>query len=171
MALTKQQKEDVISDLKEKIASQRGMIFINFSHLSTDNLSYLRREAKEKNCLLKVVKKTLFRLAFPEEEKLEPALKKGEGSLAVMFGFQDEMTPAKLVYGFTQDHPEMEIQGGWWQDKFQPAGETIALAQLPDYQTLVQQLVGVLWAPVAGFTRVLENNYKGLLSCLSQIKN
>jgi len=171
MALTRQQKEEIVSDLKEKIVSQQGMIFINFSHLSADNLSHLRQEAKKKDCLFKVVKKTLLRLAFPEEEKLEPALEKEEGSLAVMFGFQDEMTPAKLVYNFTQDHPEMEIQGGWWQSKFQPAEKTIALAQLPDYQTLVQQLVGVFQAPIASFARVLENNYKGLLSCLSQIKN
>jgi large subunit ribosomal protein L10 len=171
MALTREEKENIVSDLKEKIASQKGSVFLSFSHLSADDLSHLRQEAKAKDCLFKVVKKTLLKLAFPKETELDKILEKKEGSVALMFGFQDEISPAKLAYNFTLDHPEAEIKGGWWQGKLQPAEEALALAKVPDYQTLVQQLVGVLQAPIANFARVLENNYKGLLTCLSQIKN
>ena len=97
--------------------------------------------------------------------------KRGDGSLAMMLGFDDEITPAKLVYNFTKEYPEVSIKGGVGEKGFQTAEEVVELAELPDYQTLIRQLVGTIQAPLTNFVSVLENNYKGLLYCLSQIKN
>jgi len=171
MALTRQQKTDIISDLKEKVNSQKGTVFVNFSHISTSNLSSLREQAREENCLFKVIKKTLFKLGCQDQEWWNEDLEKGEGSLAAMFGFQDEMTPIKLVYEFAQAHPEVVITGALWQGQFQGAEAVVELATLPDYQALVQQFTGVLQAPIVNFISVLKNNYKGLLYCLNQIKH
>lgn len=171
MALTRQQKVDIVSDLKEKLDSQKGAVFVNFSHIPTSDLSGLREEARGEGCLLKVVKKTLLKLACQDKGWWNDDLEKGESSLATMFGFQDEMAPIKLVYKFSQLHSEVVIMGALWQGQFQGAEDVLALATLPDYQTLVQQFTGVLQAPIVNFVSVLRNNYKGLVYCLSQIKH
>ena len=67
MALTKQQKTNIISELQDKLSSPQGLVFVNFSHLSASDLSELRQKAKEQNCLFKVVKKTLIRLASQKQ--------------------------------------------------------------------------------------------------------
>ena len=171
MALTREQKENVVAEMEKDLSSQKSLVFVNFSKISTADLSDLRKQAKDQNCFFKVIKKTLLRLAAQKTSWWNEDLEKGEGSLGVMFGTEDEIAPAKLIYKFSKIHPEVVIRGGVMQESFQKAEDVIELAQLPSYQSLVQQFVGILKAPVNNFVGVLENNYKGLLYCLKSIKN
>lgn len=144
MALTREEKENIVTEVKQKFSSQKGMVFINFSKISTSDLADLRQQAKSQNCLLKVIKKTLLKLAAQEQSWWNEDLEKGEGSLAVMFGAEDDIALTKLVYNFSKLHPEIAISGGVIQNQFQPTENVIELAKLPSYQSLVQQFVGVL---------------------------
>jgi len=60
MALTKEQKQKIISELKEKISRQKAIVFADFTGIGVKELSRLRKEMKEKECEFKVAKKTLY---------------------------------------------------------------------------------------------------------------
>ncbi len=171
MALTREQKENIVAEMEKEFSSREEMVFVNFSKISTSDLADLRQQAKSQNYSLKVIKKTLFKLAAQKQSWWDDSLEEGEGSLAVMMGLKDDIALAKLVYNFSQAHPEVVIKAGLVQGNLQDAESVIELAQLPDYQSLVQQFVGILKAPINNFVSVLENNYKGLLYSLKAIKN
>ena len=169
MALTKAQKQKIIEDLKEKIAKQRAMIFVDFTGLKVKDLSNLRKKLKAADNELKIAKKTLLLLAL-KEKKLEMAAEELKGEIAIVFGYKDELSPAKIVYQFSQENPNLKILGGFLENKFREAEEIIALAQLPSREELLAKLVGSISAPISNFVNVLQGNIKGLIYALSAIK-
>jgi len=169
MALTKAQKQKILKDLKEKIAKQKAIIFIDFSGLKVKDLSGLRRKLKAADCQLKVAKKTLMGIAF-KGAKIEVEAKKLPGEVALVFGYKDPISPAKIVYQFAAMNPSLKILGGFFENKFRELEEIITLAQLPTREELLVRLVGSIQAPVSNFVRILEANIKGLIYVLTKVK-
>lgn len=169
MALTKEQKKKILEDLKEKIARQKAMIFVDFTGLKVKDLSNLRKKLKSADNELKVVKKTLLGSAFKERDfKID--IEKLKGEVAIIFGFKDGLSPAKTIYQFSQENPNLKILGGFFERKFREAEEIITLAQLPTREELLAKLAGTIFAPVSNLVKVLEGNIKGLLRVLTQVK-
>ena len=169
MALTKEQKQKIVEDLKEKIARQKAMIFVDFTGLKVKDLSNLRKKLKAANSELKVTKKTLLDLVF-KKARLAIEAKKIKGEIALIFGYNDGLSLAKMIYQFSETNPNLKILGGFFEKKFQEAEEIITLAQLPTREELLAKLVGTIFAPVSNLVNVLQGNIKGLIYELSAIK-
>ena len=155
MAKTKEQKKKIIADLRESIDSQKAAVFIDFTGLKSKDFFALRRKLKAADCLCRVAKKTLLNLVL-KEKKTEVDLKKLEGELALVFGFGDEMSPAKIVYQFSKEKKLPKILGGFFEGKWRSPEEIIAIAQLPGREELLAKLVGGISAPVSNFVGVLQ---------------
>jgi len=169
MPLTKTQKQKILEELKEKIARQKAMIFVDFTGLKVKDLSNLRKKIKMVGDEIKVAKKTLLELAL-KSAKLETEIKKIPGEIAVVFGYKDEVSPAKTVYQFSKENQNLKILGGFLENKFREAQDFVTLAQLPTREELLAKLVGSISAPASNFVSVLQANIKGLIYALSAIK-
>ncbi len=111
MALTKTQKTEILSDLKEKVEKQKAIVFAAITGLKVKDLSSLRKLMKSKDCELKVAKKTLIAKVF-QGKKIDFNVKKLEGEVALGFGYKDEVLPFKTLYDFAKDHENLKILGG-----------------------------------------------------------
>jgi large subunit ribosomal protein L10 len=169
MPLNKTQKKKIIDDLKEKIEKQKIFFFVNLKGLKVKDLFNLKKKLKKVDSQLKVSKKTLLKLAL-KEKGVELDIKKLEGEIASVFGFKDEILPAKTTYQFSLENKNLKILGGYFEGKFLGAEEMIMLAQLPTKDELLGRLVGSIFAPVSNFVYVLNANIKGLIQVLKQIK-
>ena len=169
MAITKERKKEIINDLGKKAENQKVMIFTGFKGLKNKDLLELRKELKNNDSCLMVVKKTLIKLAF-DEKKLNIDYGKLEGEAAIIFGFQDQVIPAKTVFNFSQKNPAIKIIGGMLDGEFKNESDIIELAKLPSMQEIRAKFVGTVQAPISGFINVLQGNIKGLVYILSNIK-
>ena len=169
MAKTKEQKKEMIENLREKIARQKTMVFLGFEGLKIKDLSDLRNKLKSAGSQLVVVKKTLMNSVF-KEKKIKVDFGKAGGQLALVFGFQDELAPSKITYQFSQANQNIKILGGFFEGKLRDAEEIIDLAQIPSKEELLVKLVSSLSAPISNLVNVLEANIKGLVYALSAIK-
>jgi large subunit ribosomal protein L10 len=169
MALSKSQKEKILDDLKEKIAKQKAIIFIDFTGLKVKDFSNLRKKLKATDNELKVAKKTLMEIIF-KNAKLEIDAKKLLGEIALVFGYKDIISPAKATWQFSQENQNLKILGGFIENKFFEAEEIITLAQLPTKEEMLAKLIGSIKAPISNFVYILQNNIKGLIYALSAIK-
>jgi len=171
MPLTKEQKKKIIEDLKEKIERQNMMIFIDFSGLKVQDMFELRKKLESANSQLKVAKKTLFNIALknyaPDLSQIVAKLKR---QVALIFGFEDVISIAKIAYQFSLKNPNLKILGGYFEGKYREAQKIIILAQLPPRDELLAQLVRSISAPISNLVSVLEGNLKGLIFALSAIK-
>ena len=169
MALTKEQKENIVEKLKQSIAQQKAVVFVAIDGLKTTELFDLRKGLKQDNCLLTVAKKTLLSIAF-KQSKMEFNAKELEGELALIFGFGDEIMPAKIAYQFSKKNKNLKILGGLFENEVKTAEEIIILAKIPSREELLAKVVSSISSPISGFVNVLQGNIKGLIYILKQAK-
>jgi len=169
MPLTKEQKKNIVKELKDNIAEQKTMVFVSVKGLKASELFDLRKQLKELNCLLLVAKKTLLKIAL-KEKKIELNEKGLEGQVALIFGFEDELTPAKTAYNFSLKNENLKILGSFLENKFRNLEDTINLAKIPSKQELLAKIIGSIKAPISDFANLLQGNIKGLVYVLSAIK-
>jgi len=170
MALKKSQKKKIIEDLKEKIARQKAMIFVDFTGLKVKDLSNLRKKIKEVAGELKITKKTLLFLALKDYYPLvAQKVKKLRGEVAIVFSFKDEISSTKTIWQFSQEKPNLKILGGFFENKFREAEDIITLAQVPTREELLANLVRSISSPISGLINVFQGNIKGLMYALSAI--
>ena len=167
--LTKQQKQQLIEELADKLKRQKGLVFTDFRGLKVGEIEDLRKELKETGIEYKVAKKTLIKLAL-EKAKKKIDISQFKDSVALAFGFQDFITPAKIISKFAKEHKDLEILGGLMDDEFLTVDGVKELAKIPSRDELLAKFVGSLKSPIEGFINVLEGNIRNLLLIFKQIK-
>ena len=103
MAKTKQQKEDFISLLRDKLSEAKGVVVVSYTGLNVPNTEELRNKCKNEQVNFMAVKKTLLKKVL-SELKLDDVELDYSGSLAVAFGREDEIAPAKILNDFAKKH-------------------------------------------------------------------
>lgn len=169
MVQTKEQKKKIVEELKELLSEQKAVVLVGISGLKVKEMAELRKKLKASNSKIKVLKKTLAKLAFAEK-KIDFEKDKFKKELAFVFGLEDEVSPAKTVFQFSKDNENLKILGGFIGGQFKEAEEIIALAQIPSKEELFARLVGSISAPVSNLVYALNYNIKGLLQVLTQAK-
>lgn len=165
--ITKEQKKKILKNLKEDINKQKSMVFVSVKGLKAVELLELRNKLKESDCKLTVAKKTLMNIALKD---LDIDVSELDGQVALVFGFKDEVLPAKTTYEFSKKNENLKILAGFFEDKFREMNEIIALAKIPSRKELLAKVVGSISAPISGFANVLHGNLRGLVYVLKQIK-
>src|SRR3989339_10176 len=158
MALNKDQKKKQLESLKEKIVNQKSIVFVDFSKVASDKMFTLRKKLKEEGCNLKIGKKTLIRVAFGQAGiSFWNVMKKSiPGQLALVFGIEDEIAPARISNHFSKDNENFKILGGIFESRFIDREKVLVLANIPPRNELLGRLVGSLASPMASFVRVLD---------------
>ena len=172
MAKNKQQKQEIIKDLNQKLKEQKSMVLVDFSGLNAKLLFKLKDELKQSGCLLKVVKKTLFKKALDNrgEKNISEKIDQIKGQIALTFGFEDEVIPAKICRQFAEKNEQLKILGGILDQNFLTKERVIELAGIPSRQELLTRLLGSLQGTAMNFVYLLQGNTKGLITVLSKIK-
>ncbi len=172
MPKSRQEKQKLIKGLEEKYNNSKSVVFIKFNALTVKNHEKLRQELKEKGGECLVVKKTLLDIVF-KNEKIDnfDGAESLEGSIATIFGYEDEVIPAKVVDKFKKyREADIEFVGGILSGSFLSVGEVERLAKIPDKQELYARLVGSLNSPISGFANVLVGNLRGLICTLKAVE-
>jgi large subunit ribosomal protein L10 len=158
MALTKAQKTKQVEAIKAKVAEQKSVIFVDFSKVPSKEMFGLRKTLKENGCNLKIAKKTLVRVAFGQSNisywnKIKSAV---PGQLALVFGIEDEIAPARIANTFAKTQENLKILGGIFESRFIDREKVLVLANLPSRNELLGRLVGSIYSSTTNFVRVLD---------------
>ncbi len=168
--LTKTQKQNLVKDLAERLAKIKAAVFADYTGLSVAKMTDLRKKLREQGIEIKVVKKTLIDLAVKKVNIENVDTKKMAGQVALIMGYGDEISPAKVLYNFAKTEEKIKILGGVLENRFIDIQRVLSLAILPSKQELLAKIVGSIAAPLAGLVNVLQGNLRNLVCVLSQIK-
>ena len=170
MPKSKEQKRTILKELGEKIAKAKSIVFTKFNGLTVKENEALRAKLLKENTEYYVAKKTLFNLAFKDKAIAGLEVKNFNGQVAAVFGYGDEMAPAKIVDQFKKDKEgKLEFIGGILENKFLSGAEVSALAKLPSKQELYARIVGSINAPVSGLVNALAGNIRNLVQVLKAV--
>ena len=168
MAITRQKKEELVSELNDLLTNSKLTVLARYEGLNVAQMQQLRRSARENGTKIKVVKNRLVRVATPQVSTLKDVdTSVFTGQLLYAFNDQDEVAPAQALAAFAKTNPALEFVAGITDDgKLLDKSEVTALASLPTKDQLRAQLVGTLSAPLTGFMGVLSGNIRGVLNVL-----
>lgn len=169
MAISRQEKEQALTDLQDKLQRSKGLMFTKYQGLTVKDVTELRKKLREQDVELVVAKKTLLRKALEQAGLAADTVEQLEGSVALAFGYTDEIAPAKLLQSYAKDHPAVALLGGLVAGQFIDASQAVALSKLPSRDELRAKLVWVIGSPMSGFVNVTAGVLRGLLNTLNAI--
>lgn len=154
MAISKERKNEVMSQYREWAKRSRAMVVTEYRGLSMKNIDELRGKVREAGGEFHIVKNTLSKLAFEAEGlKLPEGL--FEETTAICFAFEDAPAIAKVMSEFARTSDFLKIKGGYLGKDLISVEDVKSLAELPPLPVMRAQLLGTLMAPASQLARVL----------------
>lgn len=169
MALTKDKKNEVISEVNDLLGTSRLTVVAAYQGTTVKAIQQLRRDARQNGTSVKVIKNRLVIKAIQNNETLKAADTSAlNGMLLYAFNSEDEVAPAQALATFAKTQPTIKFVGAITAEgTFIGAEDVTALAALPSKDQLRGMLVGTLGAPLSGFVNVLAGNVRGVLNVLN----
>lgn len=169
MPITREKKEQIVSKLKDEFKDSVVSVLTDYSGLTVEDISVLRRELREKGVEFKVAKNTLFLIAL-KDAGVQVEKEVFSKPIAIAFGKGDEVDAPKVINDFSKKNENLEILGGIIEGKYVPQETILSLANLPGREELYAKIVGSLASPLRGLACVLQGNLRGLVCVLNQYK-
>ncbi|HSD56250.1 MAG TPA: 50S ribosomal protein L10 [Candidatus Saccharimonadales bacterium] len=165
MALTKQEKNDVVAKVADQLTSSKMTVVAKYQGTTVKQIQQLRRDARDNGTKVSVVKNRLVIKALQQSDTLKDVDTSAlNGMLLYAFNNEDEVAPAKALADFAKANPTIEFVGAITPEgKFASADEVKALAALPGKNELVAQVIATLLSPVHDVTNGLSGNLHALL--------
>ena len=170
MSKTREQKSEIIEKLKDDFSEAQSIVLTDYRGLAVKDETDLRKKVRETGSKYAIIKDTLAILAAKESghEDLDKML---TGPTAAVFGFEDPVSPVKVLSDFAEDHEEIKIKGGLVEGKILGADELEALAKLPPRDELLSMLAREMQAPISGLACSLSGIITKLLYALNAVEN
>lgn len=169
MALTKQAKQQAVSDMQTAVKEATGIVFIAFDGLTMPEVNELRDKLFAEGVSMRVMPKRLLRIVM-KEASLEFDPQSHAGQIAVVWG-KDPVAPAKVLHTFAKKHDHVKLVAGALEGNLLSMEQVVSLAKLPTRDQLLGQLVGVLAGPIRGFASVLSGVQRQTVYVLTAIKD
>ena len=161
-------KQAIVQEIADKMKNAQGTVVVDYRGLNVEEVTELRKKARENNIDYKVYKNSMMRFAA-KEAGVEGLLDVLVGPTAIAFCEDDPVAPAKLINDFAGEHKALEIKAGVVEGKVLDVAGVKELAELPPREVLVAKVLGGSNAPISGFANVLNANLKGLVVALNAI--
>ncbi len=170
MAITKEKKKQVVDALVEQIKSSKSAVLIDFKGTTVNDLEDVRNGLRQSKANMKVVKKTLIKMALRNagmDVKSMPVL---EGEIAMAFSQGSEIDAPKVIGNAIKSKKTLKILGGLMENKFLSIQDVIELSTLPTREELLGKFVGTIVTPVNNFVWALNDVAGRFVRALNAIK-
>lgn len=165
MAISRDKKQALVSEMSDLFASSRMAAFAQYNGLSVREVQELRRAAREAGVTIKVVKNRLVRVTMAGQAQYKDTDTSAlVGQLLYAVSSEDEVAPAQVLDKFAKTHPALQLVGAFsGEGAALSTAEVKALAGLPSKNQLVAEVVAQLLSPVHDVTNALSGNLHALL--------
>lgn len=159
-------KEQVVSELHEKLSKAKLGVLTNFSGMNVLKLEALRNALRKSSAEVKVVKNTLLGIAS-KDTSFSVLSEHFRWPIAMILGYADPVEPTKALVDFAKKNPEFEIKIGAFDGKLLSKEDLTALAELPSREVLLGKLVYVMAAVPTSFVTVLNAAQRDFVQLLN----
>ena len=166
-------KQEVVNEIKEKIENSKSVTLVGFDRMDVQEITDLRTKFREGNSEYKVYKNTMMRFAF-EELGYSDLIDELKGSNALIFSNEDSVTGPKVAVDYTKEGDEEKekllIKAGLVEGMVQSADKMVAIASLPNKETLYSMLANVLQSPIQSLAGDLDNTVAKIALALDAVR-
>lgn len=169
MAITKQQKKEILEKITDKISKAKAVVFVGYEKVKIEDQDKLRKNLKKENGEYLVTKKTILSLALKDLKIKDLENLKVDKEIAIALSYGDEIMPAKLVANLAKRVNNLKIKGGILENKIVDLETIKFLSSLPPKEILRAQLVSGISSPLSGLMNVLQANLRSLVNIFDSL--
>lgn len=153
------EKKYLISEVEGHLKKSDYVILANFTKVTVSDTAELRKRLEAEKAEFHVVKNSSFRVAakafgLPEVDNVLT------GPTAIIVGGKNPAGVAKILKKFFEEKQKLEVKVGVLEKKVVSAKDLAAIADLPPFDALRAQFLGLLTSNAAAFVRVLDAKVK-----------
>jgi len=150
MALSRKQKESIVSEVTDILNTSKSVVFLNFTGLDVGKTTDMRAKLGNSEVSYLVAKKTLAKIAI-ENSNIEVTgeLPDMTGELAIAYTNGDETAAAREIYAFQKEYEDnISIQAGVFEGKLLGMKDMLEIAQIPGMLELRGMFVNLINSPI-----------------------
>lgn len=170
--MPKEDKTKVVEELKDKFSRSKSFFLTDFTGLNVEEITGLRKDFRAKKIEYRVAKNTLIKLVA-KDLSLDQMTEHLEGPTGIAFGYDDPVTPAKVLYEVNKKLSKPRIKIFWVEGKFFKGNEIEKLAKLPSRELLLAQIIASLDSGMRNLIVTLEailREFVGTVDALTKAK-
>jgi len=171
MKMKREEKQRQVDELHEKFLTAKMAILTEFKGLAVSEMTELRQKLRGAKGELRVVKNTLARRAA-EGTNVSPTQEAFQGAIAVAFGYDDPVAPAKILKEFVDKRSEkIKVKIGVVEGQVLDSKGLKAVASLPKKEVLIADLLSRMQSPVSGLFGGLQGIIRKFVYAVSAIRD
>ena len=155
MVLALEDKKAIVADVNEAASQALSLVIADARGVSVSSLTDLRKQAREAQVDMRVVRNTLARRALAGTE-FECTQETFVGPSLLAFSMEDPGAAARLFKDFAKENKDFEVKALAVGGQLLAADKIDVLATLPTRDQALGQLAGLLQAPITKLARTLN---------------
>ena len=171
--MTKQDKEQEVLELQEKLDKASSIYFTDFTGLTVEETNEFRNDLYNAKIDYKVFKNTLIKKALDggknefskQGEILTNHLK---GPTGVIFAYDDPVSPAKIIKKFFDKSQKPKLKVAIVENVSYESSKLNTLASFPTKPEIIASIVGSLHAPISGIVNLINAVLRDLASVIEE---
>ena len=150
-----EQKQQAVADLAAKIQNSVSGVLVNYQGITVEDDTAMRKALREAGVKYMVVKNTLTGRACDQVGygEMKQYL---NGMTAIAISENDAVAPAKVLKKYADKVESFKILAGYLDGAVIDEKTVIALADIPNKETLIAKFLGSIQSPVYGLARALQ---------------
>ncbi|MAM70088.1 MAG: 50S ribosomal protein L10 [Gammaproteobacteria bacterium] len=155
MAIRIEDKKQIVAEVNEAAKSALSAVLADYRGVTVEELTALRKTARENNVYLRVVRNTLLKRAIADTsyECLNEAL---VGPTILAFSQDHPGAAARVLKEFSKNNEEFDVKALAVDGSLLSADQIDVLAKLPTYDEAIATLMSVMLAPVTKLTQTVN---------------
>lgn len=149
------EKQALVAEMKAAAGKALSAVLADYRGVSVAGMTALRREARQADVQLRVVRNTLAKRAF-EGTAFECMNEALTGPSLLAFSLSDPGAGARLFKAFARDNDAFEVRALSLEGRLLPASQLDLLATLPTRDQALSLLMATMLAPIAQLARTLK---------------
>ncbi len=169
MPLTFQEKETIVAATRDSALNAVSTVIADYRGLSVQEVTILRKQAREQGVQLQVVRNTLARLALKDTTH-ECLVESIVGPTLLAFSPGDPGAGARLFKDVQKKGTQIEVRAISVAGTFCSSEQLDAVASLPTREEALAQLMSVMLGPVTKFAQLLQAIPSKLVRTLDAVR-
>ncbi len=152
MAIRLEDKQQIVSEVNQAASSALSAVLADYRGVTVEDMTALRKNARENKVYLRVVRNTLLKRAVvdTEFECIQEAL---VGPTILALSEEDPGAAARVLKDFAKENDDFEIKALSIGGNLLEANQIDVLAKLPTLDQARSMLMSVMLAPITKLAR------------------
>lgn len=144
MGRTLENKQEIVSELKESLSQSQLAVVIDYKGLTVAEITDLRKRLLPTGSECKVTKNTLMKIAIADDPNWQPMAEICKESSAFLLLRDDLGGALKAYQDFQRVSKKSAIRGGAMEGRLLTEADVKAIADLPSKEQLMAQIAGAI---------------------------